>query len=67
MLEKAKYSYFITDIHNITSNLGIDLIKMITTRKHPKVQAVVELLEERVLRELTKCRFYTFRDNYLPH
>ena len=56
MLEKAYYSCFITDIHNLTSNLGIDLIEMIIiTRKYPKVQAVFEPIEERVLQELTDC------------
>ena len=55
MLEKANYSCFITDIHNITSNLGIDLTEMIITRKYPKVQAVFEPIEERVLQELTDC------------
>ena len=40
MLEKANYSCFITDIHNITSNLGIiDLIEMIIAKKYSKVQA----------------------------
>ena len=55
MLEKANYSCFITDIHNITSNLGIDLIEMIITRKYPKVHAVFDPIEERVLQELTEC------------
>ena len=55
MLEKANYSCFITDIHNITSNLGIDLIEMIITRKYPNVHAVFEPIEKRVLQELTDC------------
>ena len=55
MLEKANYSCLITDIHNITSNLGIDLIETIITRKYPKVQTVFEPIEERVLQELTDC------------
>ena len=55
MLEKANYSCFKTDIHNITSNLGIDLIEMIITRKYPKIQAVFEPIEERMLQELTDC------------
>ena len=55
MLEKANYSCYITDIHNITSNLCIDLVEMIITRKYPKVQAVFEPIEESVLQELTDC------------
>ena len=62
MLEKANYSCFITDIHNITSNL--DLTEMIITRKYPKVQAVFEPIEERVLQELTEClRMWNIQEN----
>ena len=71
MLEKANYSCFITDIHNITSNLAIDLIEMIITRKYPKVQAVLEPTEERVLQELmwniqeNRTRFTNILEKYV--
>ena len=49
MLEKANYSCFITDIHDLTSIICIALIKMTTIRRYPKV---FEPIEERVLQEL---------------
>ena len=54
MLEKANYSCFITDIHNITSNLDRPY-QNDHYRKYPKVHAVFEPIEERVLQELTEC------------
>ena len=55
MLENIKYPNFITDIHNITSKLGIDFIRMIISRTCPAIQTTFENIDEAIHQELIGC------------
>ena len=55
MLEKAKYDCFVKDIHNITSNLGMNMMDIIISRKCTNVESVYDEIEENTSIELIHC------------
>ena len=55
MLEKAKYSCFVSDMSNITQKLGMNLIGICISRRFPPIESSFEPIDENILKQLADC------------